>query len=86
MRERSLVLVVEDHSVNRSGAVLQLEAIGFRADTAVDGREALERFRSGDYAMVLTDLHMPRLDGYGLAGRSARTRRSPARRARRSWR
>jgi signal transduction histidine kinase/CheY-like chemotaxis protein len=67
IRERSLVLVAEDHSVNRAVLLHQLEAVGFRCDTANDGQEAFERFRSGDYAMVLTDLHMPRLDGYDLA-------------------
>jgi signal transduction histidine kinase/CheY-like chemotaxis protein/HPt (histidine-containing phosphotransfer) domain-containing protein len=67
IRERSLVLLAEDHSVNRAVLLHQLDAVGVRADSADDGQEALERFRSGDYAMVLTDLHMPRLDGYELA-------------------
>ncbi len=67
VRERSLVLVAEDHSVNRAVVLHQLDAIGFSADSADDGQEALERFRSGDYALVLTDVHMPRLDGYDLA-------------------
>ena len=47
--------------------VHQLDAIGFHADAADDGEEALELFLSGRYAIVLTDLHMPRLDGYELA-------------------
>jgi signal transduction histidine kinase/CheY-like chemotaxis protein/HPt (histidine-containing phosphotransfer) domain-containing protein len=67
IRERSLVLIAEDHSVNRAVLLHQLSAIGFRADTADDGQEALELFRSTDYAVVITDVHMPRLDGYGLA-------------------
>jgi signal transduction histidine kinase/CheY-like chemotaxis protein/HPt (histidine-containing phosphotransfer) domain-containing protein len=67
IRERSLVLVAEDHSVNRAVLLHQLDAIGFCADAALDGQEALEQFTTGDYAMVVTDLHMPRLDGYGLA-------------------
>ena len=66
-RERSLVLIAEDHSVNRAVLRQQLSAIGFCADIAVDGQEAFDRFTTGDYAMVLTDVHMPRLDGYELA-------------------
>ena len=66
-RERSLVLIAEDHSVNRAVLRHQLAAIGFQADTADDGQEALEMFRATDYAMVITDVHMPRMDGYGLA-------------------
>jgi signal transduction histidine kinase/CheY-like chemotaxis protein/HPt (histidine-containing phosphotransfer) domain-containing protein len=67
IRERSLVLVAEDHSVNRAVLLRQLDAIGFCADAANDGQEALELFTTGRYAMVVTDVHMPRLDGYGLA-------------------
>lgn len=65
--EGSLVLLVEDHPVNRTVLVHQLETIGFRTETAPDGREGLERYRSGRYALVLTDLNMPRMDGFELA-------------------
>jgi signal transduction histidine kinase/HPt (histidine-containing phosphotransfer) domain-containing protein len=67
IRERSLVLLAEDHSVNRKVLLHQLDAIGVCADAARDGQEALELFGSGDYALVLTDIHMPRLTGYELA-------------------
>jgi signal transduction histidine kinase len=63
-REGSLVLIVEDHPVNRTVLCSQLETIGFRSDTAFDGREGLERYRTGDYALVLTDLNMPNMDGF----------------------
>jgi two-component system sensor histidine kinase EvgS len=66
-REGSLVLLAEDHPVNRTVLIQQLDIIGFQADTAADGQEALEKFDSGRYALVLTDLNMPRLDGYELA-------------------
>ena len=66
-REGSLLLIVEDHPVNRTVLCSQLETIGFRADTAFDGREGLERYRSGEYAIVLTDLNMPNMDGFELA-------------------
>jgi signal transduction histidine kinase/HPt (histidine-containing phosphotransfer) domain-containing protein len=66
-REGSLVLLVEDHPVNRTVLCSQLETIGFRADTAVDGHDGYERFLSGDYGLVLTDLNMPRMDGFELA-------------------
>ena len=68
IRDHTLVLVAEDHSVNRAVILHQLDAIGVRADAADDGLAALELFKTGDYAMVVTDLHMPRLDGYELAG------------------
>jgi signal transduction histidine kinase/CheY-like chemotaxis protein len=66
-RERSVVLLVEDHPVNRTVLCHQLETIGFHADTAIDGQDGYERYRSGAYGLVLTDLNMPRMDGFELA-------------------
>jgi CheY-like chemotaxis protein len=63
------ILVVDDHPVNREVLVRQLALLGVAADTAEDGIEALEACAKKDYAIVLADLHMPRLDGYGLTRR-----------------
>jgi signal transduction histidine kinase/CheY-like chemotaxis protein len=65
-REGSLVLLAEDHPVNRTVLSHQLDLIGFHVDTAADGTIALEMFRTGRYGLVLTDLNMPGLDGYEL--------------------
>jgi CheY-like chemotaxis protein/HPt (histidine-containing phosphotransfer) domain-containing protein len=40
--------------------------LGRTADIANNGREALEMWQSGDYGMLLADLHMPEMDGYEL--------------------
>ena len=61
-----LILVAEDNETNRTVIQKQLTLLGFSAEIAVDGLDALARWRSGDYALLLTDLHMPRMDGYGL--------------------
>ena len=66
-QERSLLLLAEDHPVNRSVLGRQLDLIGFHVDFANDGQEAYDKWLSGRYALVLTDLNMPRLDGYELA-------------------
>lgn len=68
-REGSLVLLVEDHPVNRQVLAAQLAAIGFRVDTAADAVEALERFAAGRYGLVFTDIQLPHVDGYELARR-----------------
>ena len=65
-REGSLLLLAEDHPVNRTVLVSQLHAAGFAVETAEDGQEAIELFAGGRYALVLSDLNMPRMDGYGL--------------------
>ncbi|MES2786100.1 MAG: PAS domain-containing protein [Pseudomonadota bacterium] len=62
-----LILVAEDNQTNRLVILKQLALLGFSAHVATDGVEALEHWRTGAYSMVLTDLHMPKMDGYGLA-------------------
>jgi signal transduction histidine kinase/CheY-like chemotaxis protein len=63
------LLVVDDHPVNRDVLVRQLRLLGLDADTAADGREALEAWAPGRYAAVLADLHMPAMDGFELTRR-----------------
>ncbi|MFK2875701.1 response regulator [Rhodanobacter hydrolyticus] len=62
-----LILVAEDDITNQKVLLRQLNLLGYSAELAKNGREALELWRRGRYAMLLTDLHMPVLDGYGLA-------------------
>lgn len=67
-RRGRLLLLVEDNEVNRTVVGQQLLRLGWWADPAVDGIEALELLESGraDYRAVVSDIHMPRLDGEGL--------------------
>ena len=64
--ERSLILLVDDHPTNRLIVAIQLALAGYACETADDGMEGLERRRSGRYALVLSDIHMPRMDGYQM--------------------
>ena len=61
-----LILVAEDNETNQKVILQQLGLFGYTADVAGDGRAALERWQSGDYALLLSDLHMPKMDGYQL--------------------
>jgi signal transduction histidine kinase/CheY-like chemotaxis protein len=81
-RLRGRVLVAEDHPTNQAVIRRQLELLGLHVDIAEDGVEALELLKSGDYAVLLTDLHMPRLDGYGLARELRRLEQDSLRRGR----
>jgi PAS domain S-box-containing protein len=68
VRQRDLlILVAEDNATNRKVIQQQLRLIGYAAEVTVNGLEALESWRSGRFALVLTDLHMPEMDGYALA-------------------
>src|SRR5262249_47534015 len=49
--------------------VRQLDLLGIAADPADDGAAAFEAWARGGYAAVLTDIHMPTMDGYELARR-----------------
>jgi PAS domain S-box-containing protein len=60
------VLVVDDNLVNRKLLARQLGLLGLRSATAENGEAALTLWRAGDYALVVTDCHMPVMDGYAL--------------------
>ena len=65
--EAPLVLVVDDNPTNRDLMSRQIRQLGLRAITAENGQAALPTWRSGRVAAVITDCHMPLMDGYALA-------------------
>jgi len=65
-REKRLILVAEDNEINQKVVLHQLRLLGYVADIARDGREALKLWQSGEYNILLADLHMPNMDGYEL--------------------
>jgi len=66
--EHSLILLVDDHPTNRDVIARQLAKAGYACLSAVDGEEGLQQWRSGRFALVLADIHMPRMDGYAMTG------------------
>ena len=61
------ILVADDHPVNLRLMERQATLLGYETVLAHDGVEALEKWKNGHFAMLLTDCHMPRMDGYELA-------------------
>lgn len=61
-----LVLVAEDNETNQKVILQQLALLGYVADVAGNGQAAFERWQLGDYSLLLTDVHMPQMDGYEL--------------------
>jgi two-component system, NarL family, sensor histidine kinase EvgS len=64
--ERSLILLVDDHPTNRLVVSRQLALAGYLCETAEDGVQGIESWRSGRYALILSDIHMPVMDGYQM--------------------
>lgn len=63
------VLTVDDHPLNRTLLVQQLRLLGLSTATSENGTEALVRWQSECFDMIITDCHMPQMDGYELARR-----------------
>ena len=57
------ILLAEDEPINREIAQALLEDVGLQIDLAENGREAVEKARSGNYDVILMDMRMPVLDG-----------------------
>jgi CheY-like chemotaxis protein len=64
-RNRSRVLLAEDNAVNRTLAVRLLEKRGYIVSPTCNGREALAALEKEDFDIVLMDIQMPELDGFG---------------------
>jgi DNA-binding NtrC family response regulator len=63
------VLIVDDEENQRRGLASMISAWGFSAETASDGQEALDKLQDFDAHVVITDLMMPRVDGFELLRR-----------------
>ena len=63
------VLIVDDEPSQRTGLAAMLSAWGMKPETASDGIEALQRLNSFPADVIITDLNMPGLDGFGLLQR-----------------
>ncbi|NYZ17400.1 response regulator [Azospirillum sp. RWY-5-1] len=69
MDMRADILVVDDDALIREALALVLEMAGHAVAQAADGLAALESMTARPFDLVITDLRMPRLDGYGLISR-----------------
>jgi signal transduction histidine kinase/CheY-like chemotaxis protein len=63
-RQWSRVLVVEDNAANLKVTVRMVERLGYRADVAANGAEAVNILKGLQYDAVLMDCQMPEMDGY----------------------
>ena len=61
-----LILLAEDNPTNQDVIQRQLNLVGYACEVTGNGSEALRAYKPGRYALLLTDCHMPEMDGYEL--------------------
>ncbi|HEV7238269.1 MAG TPA: response regulator [Thermoanaerobaculia bacterium] len=66
MSEKKRALVVDDDDPIRTMLAKVVERQDLSVDTARDGVEAIERIDRDGYSLIVLDLMMPRIDGYGV--------------------
>ena len=64
-RQKFRILLAEDYPTNQQVALRHLRGAGYRVDLAENGRQAVEAFKKNHYHLILMDIQMPEMDGYG---------------------
>lgn len=67
------VLVVDDSATVRQAVCMPLQKADFRCLEAADGLEALSRLAVENVDLIITDINMPNLDGFGLIREARQT-------------
>ncbi len=67
--EKKSVLIAEDSITSRSLLQNILETAGYQVETAVDGIDAFTKLRSAQFHAVVSDVDMPRMNGFGLTAK-----------------
>ena len=66
LNQGTLILLAEDNITNQKVIERQLKVLGYTCEIADDGILALEAWRKREYCLLLTDCHMPNMDGFEL--------------------
>ncbi|MDD3765979.1 MAG: response regulator transcription factor [Eubacteriales bacterium] len=67
IQDQERILVVDDEASIRRILETRLKMVGYEVITAADGEEAIEAFQKHNPDLIILDVMMPKLDGYGVA-------------------
>lgn len=62
------ILLAEDEKAISNALTLKLKKSGYNVTQAFDGQEAIDHLSKGKFDLVLLDIMMPKVDGYGVLG------------------
>lgn len=65
-KDGQLILLAEDNRTNQLVITKQLNRLGYNCILAEDGNEALQKYKEHSFGILLTDCHMPNMDGHEL--------------------
>jgi two-component system chemotaxis sensor kinase CheA len=72
------ILIIDDELYLRELYEEVIQSAGYDVETALDGKEGLEKVRSGNFDLVLLDVMMPELDGIGVLQKLSTEEPKPA--------
>ena len=71
------ILIVEDDEFSRGAMEKVLQSYGYETCSCRDGEEAISRLEKGCFDILITDLHMPGMDGFELIQKAKMNPRRP---------
>lgn len=77
IQDRERILVVDDEASIRRILETRLKMVGYEVITAADGEEAIEAYQKHNPDLVILDVMMPKMDGYGVTREIRKTSETP---------
>ena len=74
MTKTKSVLVIDDDEALRDALEAKFKSKGYDVTVCSDGSEGIENLKTTLFSVVITDLHMPNLDGFGIMEQKAETK------------